>query len=103
MTLVRNNGNLCRWPRPTQACFVVMPESRFSTEGQAFTQEVRKRLPRASADDAGSRACRAQQIDDALEPADRLRRLRGRGVRSGDRLARLGRDSAANCRTPSKR
>ncbi len=47
VTLVRNNGRTVPLAAPEQACFVVMPQNRFSTEGQVFTQQVRKRLPRA--------------------------------------------------------
>jgi beta-N-acetylhexosaminidase len=48
VTLVRNTGDLVALRSPGDACFVVMPESRASTEGQVFTQEVRKRVPRAA-------------------------------------------------------
>ena len=43
VTLVRNQGNAVPLADPQGTCFVVMPESRYSVEGQAFTQEVRKR------------------------------------------------------------
>jgi len=48
VTLVRNTGDLVALRSAGDACFVVMPESRASTEGQVFTQEVRKRVPRAA-------------------------------------------------------
>jgi beta-N-acetylhexosaminidase len=48
VTLVRNNGNAVPLAAPDQACFVVMPESRFGAEGQLFTQQVRKRSPRVT-------------------------------------------------------
>jgi beta-N-acetylhexosaminidase len=48
VTLVRNNGDAVPLRAPEQACFVVMPEGRYSTEGQVFTQEVRKRAARAT-------------------------------------------------------
>ncbi len=48
VTLVRNNGNSVPLAAPDQACFVVMPESRYGSEGQIFTQQVRKRAARAS-------------------------------------------------------
>jgi beta-N-acetylhexosaminidase len=48
VTLVRNNGNLIPLAAPDQTCWVLMLEGRFSTEGQVFTQELRKRLPRPS-------------------------------------------------------
>ena len=47
VTAVRNNGNLLPLAAPERACFVVMPESRFSSSGQLFAQEVRRREPRA--------------------------------------------------------
>jgi beta-N-acetylhexosaminidase len=46
VTLVRN-GNAIPLAPSGQTCFVTMPEGRYSTEGQAFTQEVRKRAPGA--------------------------------------------------------
>ena len=48
VTLVRNNGNLVPLAAPERSCFVVMPESRYSTSGQVFTQEVHKRAPHAA-------------------------------------------------------
>jgi beta-N-acetylhexosaminidase len=48
VTLVRNNANLVPLAAPDQACFVVMPENRFSAEGQVFTQQVRRRAAQAS-------------------------------------------------------
>ncbi len=47
VTLVRNAGNLIPLAAPQNTCYVVMPESRYSSEGQVFTQELRKRAPRA--------------------------------------------------------
>ena len=47
VTLVRNGGNLLPLAAPERACYVVMAEGRYSSEGQAFTQEVRKRAPKA--------------------------------------------------------
>lgn len=44
VTLVRNNGNMIPLAAPDQTCWVLMSEGRFSVEGQAFTQELRKRL-----------------------------------------------------------
>jgi beta-N-acetylhexosaminidase len=43
VTLVRNTDNVVPLADPQSACFVVMPESRYSAEGQVFAQEVRKR------------------------------------------------------------
>jgi beta-N-acetylhexosaminidase len=48
VTLVRNTGNAVPLTAPERACFVVMPEGRYSTEGQVFTQEIRKRAGGAS-------------------------------------------------------
>jgi len=45
VTLVRNGGNMVPLTAPERTCFVVMTEGRYSTEGQVFTQEVRKRTP----------------------------------------------------------
>src|ERR1019366_5259104 len=47
VTLVRNGGGMIPLAAPDKACYVTMPESRVSTEGQLFTQEVRKIAPRA--------------------------------------------------------
>ena len=54
VTLVRNNGKAVPLAAPDQACFIVMPQSRFAQEGQVFAQEVRKRAARARLDYAGS-------------------------------------------------
>jgi len=48
VTLVRNTHNLVPLAAPQQSCYIVMAESRYSSEGQAFAQEVRKRLPKSS-------------------------------------------------------
>jgi len=48
VTLVRNTGNLVPLAAPERTCFVTMPEGRYSTEGQVFTQEIRKRAAKAS-------------------------------------------------------
>jgi beta-N-acetylhexosaminidase len=47
VTLVRNGGGMIPLAAPDKACYVTMPESRLSTEGQLFSQEVRKIAPRA--------------------------------------------------------
>ncbi|HJZ98253.1 MAG TPA: glycoside hydrolase family 3 N-terminal domain-containing protein [Candidatus Solibacter sp.] len=65
VTLVRNGGNLIPLAKPDSVCFIAMPESRFSTGGQSFSQEVRKRTPNASVtlwDPSYSR----QQLDDGI-------------------------------------
>lgn len=48
VTLVRNNANPVPLADPQSACFVVMPETRYSVEGQAFTREIRNRARGAS-------------------------------------------------------
>ena len=49
VTLLRNNGNMLPLKAPDRSCFVTMNESRYSTDGLAFTQEVHKRSPNALA------------------------------------------------------
>jgi beta-N-acetylhexosaminidase len=66
VTLVRNDGNLLPLAAPDRACFVTMTESRYSTDGTAFSQEVRKRAPKASLivlDGTMSRA----QVDESMQ------------------------------------
>ena len=65
VTLVRNNGALVPLAAPESACFVVMPESRYSAEGQGFAQEVRKRLPRAALASLDA-SMPAAEIDEAV-------------------------------------
>ena len=47
MTLVRNGGNMIPLAAPEKACYVAMTESRTTSQGQSFTQEVRRRAPGA--------------------------------------------------------
>jgi len=47
VTLVRNGGGMIPLATPEKTCYVVMPESRASTSGQSFAQEVRRRSPKA--------------------------------------------------------
>ena len=47
VTLVRNGGGMIPLTAPDKACYVMMPESRLTTEGQLFGQEVRKIAPLA--------------------------------------------------------
>ncbi len=66
VTLVRNSGGLLPLAAPGRACYLVLTESRYSVDGQVFTQEVRKRLPRAvlaTLDPSMSR----QDIDEAMQ------------------------------------
>jgi beta-N-acetylhexosaminidase len=65
VTLVRNGGNLVPLAKPEAACYVVMPESRFTSQGTSFTQEVRKRAPRAAVTTWDPSYTR-QQIDDGM-------------------------------------
>jgi beta-N-acetylhexosaminidase len=48
VTLVRNGAGMIPLAAPDKACYVIMTESRFSSEGQAFAQELRKTVPSAS-------------------------------------------------------
>ena len=70
VTLVRNNGALLPLASPDRACFLTMNESRYSTDGMAFTQEVHKRAPKA-----GVAALDGSMTADALDEA--LRKLTG--------------------------
>jgi beta-N-acetylhexosaminidase len=72
VTLVRNDANLVPLAAPEQVCYVVMPEGRFSTEGQVFTQQVRRRLPKASITTLDSTTPRPQ-IDEAVGHLDGCR------------------------------
>ncbi len=48
VTLVRNGANMIPLVAPEEACYVTMAESRYSTEGQTFAQELHKRVPHAA-------------------------------------------------------
>lgn len=65
VTLVRNAGSVVPLAAPERTCFVTMPESRFSTSGQVFAQELRKRVPKAALASMDPSASR-QDIDDAI-------------------------------------
>jgi beta-N-acetylhexosaminidase len=65
VTLVRNRPGSVPLAAPERACFVVMPETRYTAQGQAFTQEVRKRLPRAALATVDPSMPRPE-VDDAL-------------------------------------
>ena len=45
VTLVRNEGSLVPLRNPARTCFVILTEGRYSTEGQAFTEELHRRAP----------------------------------------------------------
>ncbi|HEV2444790.1 MAG TPA: glycoside hydrolase family 3 N-terminal domain-containing protein [Candidatus Sulfopaludibacter sp.] len=48
VTLVRNGGSMIPLAAPERTCFVVLSEGRYSTGGQVFSQEVRKRARQAT-------------------------------------------------------
>jgi len=48
VTLVRNGGSMVPLKEPGRACFATMAESRYSSEGMTFSEEVRKRSPQAA-------------------------------------------------------
>jgi len=73
VTLVRNTGSLIPLAAPERSCFIVLSESRYSAEGQAFTNEVRKRVDAPSAKPPARAAILTldpsiprQQIEDSL-------------------------------------
>jgi beta-N-acetylhexosaminidase len=47
VTLVRNEKNVLPLATPAKACYLLLAEGQFSTEGQAFSAELRKRLQAA--------------------------------------------------------
>jgi beta-N-acetylhexosaminidase len=47
VTLVKNERNLIPLSSPAKACYAVLAESRFSPSGQAFQQELKRRVPAA--------------------------------------------------------
>jgi len=48
IALVRNRDAAVPLAASARACFVVLPETRYSSQGQVFAQEVRKRQPGAT-------------------------------------------------------
>lgn len=66
VTLVRNGGNMLPLAAPGRACFAVMTEGRYSTDGVTFTQEVRKRVPKAALVTLDGTMARPQ-VDDVLQ------------------------------------
>ena len=64
LTLVRNQDNLVPLAAPGRACYAVLSETRYSAEGLAFAQELRKRgqTSVAALDPSLSR----QDMDDAI-------------------------------------
>jgi beta-N-acetylhexosaminidase len=65
-TLVRNGGNMLPLAAPDHTCFVTMNESRYSTDGVVFTQQVRKRSSQASVLALDGTMTRPQ-VDDAMQ------------------------------------
>ena len=66
VTLVRNSSGLLPLAAPGRACYLVLTEGRYSADGQVFTQEVRKRLPRAALATLDPSMSR-QDIDEAMQ------------------------------------
>jgi beta-N-acetylhexosaminidase len=66
ITLVRNSVGFLPLAAPARACYVVFTEGRYSAEGQVFTQEVRKRLPRAAVATLDPSMSR-QDVEEALQ------------------------------------
>ncbi|MBZ5625907.1 MAG: beta-N-acetylglucosaminidase, partial [Acidobacteriia bacterium] len=67
VTLVRNGANIIPLAAPERTCYVVMPETRYSSQGQVFTQEVHKRFEVGM---SGSRAAGGAKGDPALVTVD---------------------------------
>jgi beta-N-acetylhexosaminidase len=65
VTLVRNAGNAVPLAAPDRACFVVMPEGRYSAEGHILLQEIRKRTRAASVTQADPSMSR-ETLDEAI-------------------------------------
>ena len=66
VTLVRNSGGVVPLAAPGLGCYLVFTEGRYSSEGQAFAQEVRKRAPRAALATLDP-SMSSQDIDEALQ------------------------------------
>ena len=47
VTLVKNDKNAIPLAAPAKACYMVLAESKYSTTGQAFAQELKRRVPTA--------------------------------------------------------
>jgi len=65
VTLVRNQGNMIPLASPDHACYVVMQESRTSTAGRVFEDQIRARVGGAALTTIYPSLSR-QDIDDAL-------------------------------------
>jgi beta-N-acetylhexosaminidase len=74
VTLVKNDGGIVPLRNPASACFVILAESRNSSEGQAITQELQRRgaaskilaldpsMPELELDAAAQKAAACDQI-----------------------------------------
>ena len=67
VTLVRNTAGLVPLAAPDRACYVILPESKYSVEGQQFAQDLRARAPRASVTTLDPSMSK-ETIDQALAP-----------------------------------
>jgi beta-N-acetylhexosaminidase len=67
VTVIRNSGDLLPLAAPEKACYLMMPEGRYSVEGQLFQQEVRKRSARAAVTVLDASMTR-ETVDQALGP-----------------------------------
>jgi len=65
VTLVRNTNGLLPLAAPEHVCYVTMPESRYSMEGQVFTAQLRRRVPHPALVTLDP-SMPADQIDQAL-------------------------------------
>ena len=90
VTLVRNGSSMIPLAAPDKVCYVIMPESRLSTEGLAFSQEVHKIAPRATVPHVGSLRFTREQVDEALRPSGGLSKLRSGGIRVRGGVSRHG-------------
>ncbi len=66
VTLVRNQHGLIPLAVPDRACYVVMTESRYSSQGQVFMQEMRRRSVRATSLAALDPSMPQPQLDEAV-------------------------------------
>jgi beta-N-acetylhexosaminidase len=65
VTLVRNGGGMIPLAAPEKACYVMMPENRYSTEGQTFAAELHRAAAQAAVS-TWDTSFTQQQIDEAM-------------------------------------
>ncbi len=65
VTLVRNASGVLPLQAPERACYLVLAESRYSSEGQVFARELRKRAPK-SAEAALDPSMTREAMDEAV-------------------------------------